>query len=301
MLRAYAVRKYLRIPVVLHRTAIRAAQHDALNLAQSAAYSSMVSLFPALIIVAAIIALLPDTAPVRGQLGAVVTRLIPPDVVPLLEGYFTPSSQQHLKSAHALILALIVSITGAATVITTFMEGLRRAHDLPYDCWTFWGRRIRAYLLVPLSLVPLGIASTVVVFGQIITVWIAQHVGSEVRQPVYIFAITLRWIIAFTGSVGVIAVLYHMGTPLRQPWRRVLPGAITATAMWFLITLVFGWYVTRFANYTQVYGSLGAGIALLFWLYFVSLSVICGGEFNEQYYQHMYLDGSSKKQSNSTV
>ena len=50
--------------------------------------------------------------------------------------------------------------------------------------------------------------------------------------------------------------------------------------MWFLTTLAFGWYVTRFANYSQVYGSLGAGIALLFWLYIVSLSVLCGAEFN---------------------
>ena len=50
--------------------------------------------------------------------------------------------------------------------------------------------------------------------------------------------------------------------------------------MWFLATLVFGWYVTRFANYSQVYGSLGAAIALLFWLYIISLCVLCGAEFN---------------------
>lgn len=56
-----------------------------------------------------------------------------------------------------------------------------------------------------------------------------------------------------------------------------------ATAMWFLTTLVFGWYVTRFANYSEVYGSLGAGIALLFWLYIISLSVLCGAEFNAQF------------------
>ena len=68
-----------------------------------------------------------------------------------------------------------------------------------------------------------------------------------------------------------------------RTWRAVLPGAIVATAMWFLTTLAFGWYVTRFANYSEVYGSLGAGIALLFWLYIVSLSVLCGAEFNAQF------------------
>jgi membrane protein len=53
--------------------------------------------------------------------------------------------------------------------------------------------------------------------------------------------------------------------------------------MWFLTTLIFGWYVTRVANYSAVYGSLGAGIALLFWLYIVFISVLVGAEFNEQY------------------
>jgi membrane protein len=103
---------------------------------------------------------------------------------------------------------------------------------------------------------------------------------------VYIVASLLRWLVAFAGSTGLIALIYHMGTPIRQPWRRVLPGALAATAMWFLTTLVFGWYVTRFANYSQVYGSLGAGIALLFWLYIVSLSVFFGAEFNSEFHLH---------------
>ena len=260
----------------------------------------MVSLFPALIVTASIIALLPDTAPVRAQLGTLIGRFLPYDVVPLLESYFAPSTQ-HTKSTHALIVAFLVSISGASAVITTFMEGLRRAHRLPDDCWTFWRRRARAFALVPLSLVPLGIASTLVVFGHIFVAWITHYVAPELRGPVYVIAFIVRWIVAFTGSVGLIALLYHMGTPVRQPWRRVVPGAITATAMWFFTTLVFGWYVTRFANYNQVYGSLGAGIALLFWLYIVCFSILCGAEFNEQFARHFPSNGTVEKQTNSTV
>ena len=62
--------------------------------------------------------------------------------------------------------------------------------------------------------------------------------------------------------------------------------------MWFLATLIFGWYVTRFANYSRVYGSLGAGIALLFWLDIISLSVICGAEFNTQFNAQLFSYGS---------
>jgi membrane protein len=293
------VRQFLRIPVALHRTAIYAAEHDVFNLAQSAAYSAMVFLFPALIVMAAIIALLPDTAPVRAQLGTLIGRFLPYEVLPLLESYFAPAP--HTKSTHALIVAFVVSITGATAVITTFMEGLRRAHGLPYNCWTFWGRRTRAFALVPLSLVPLAIASTLVVFGHILIARITHYVAPELRGPVYVIAFLVRWVVAFTGSVGLIALLYHMGTPVRQPWRRVVPGAIAATAMWFITTLAFGWYVTRFANYTQVYGSLGAGIALLFWLYIVSLSILCGAEFNEQFWRPLPRNGIVENQTNSTV
>ncbi len=252
--------------------------HDVLNLAQSAAYSAIVALFPTLLVAAALVTLLPDAAPIRTQLGDFFDRVLPSEAVPMLDSYF--DTTQRARSARVLVLSFIVSFSGASSVIATYMEGLRRANDLPFDCWSFWSRRARAYALVPLSLVPLSVASALIVFGHLLIAWIAGHVGPSIRTEVYVIALILRWTAALLGSVGLIALIYHMGTPARQPWRQVLPGAIAATTMWFLTTLAFGLYVTRFANYSQVYGSLGAGIALLFWLYLVSLSVFFGAEFN---------------------
>jgi membrane protein len=262
---------------------LRAARHDVLNLAQSTAYSAMVSLFPALIVVAAVISLVPDTAPIRFQLSAFFDRILPPDVSPLLEGYFVDSPHSP-RSTHALMGAFLVGLIGASSVLATLMEGVRRANDLPTDCWTFWQRRRRALLLVPLSLIPFALASLLIVFGHFFTEWLSVHLMPFARTPFYIAALLIRWCIALIGSIGIIGLIYHMGSPMRQSWRRVLPGAVVSTVMWFLSTLVFGWYVTRFANYSQVYGSLGAGIALLFWLYIISFSVLCGAEFNTEFY-----------------
>jgi membrane protein len=273
----------LRIHVICQRSILKAMEHDAFNMAQSAAYSAMVALFPALIVAAAMIAVLPDNTPIRSQLGAFFDRILPPDVMPMLDAYFDAHSS---KSAQAIILAFFVSLTGASSVIATYMEGLRRANDLPDNCWTFWGRRARSFALVPLSLIPLGIASFFVVFGHFVTMWLAYSVMPSMRTEVYVIASIVRWMVALAGSTGLIALIYHMGTPARQPWERVIPGAVAATAMWFLSTLIFGLYVTRYANYSQVYGSLGAGIALLFWLYLVSLSIFVGAEFNMQFYLH---------------
>src|ERR1700722_19636687 len=166
-------------------------EHDCLNLAQSTAYSAIVSLFPALIVAAAVISLLPDTAPIRFQLSLFFDRVLPSDVSPLLETYFVESP--HNTSTRALAVALVVSVTGASSVLVTLMEGVRRANDLPADCWTFWQRRLRAFLLVPLSLLPFAVSSTIVVFGQFITESLAVHIIPSARTPIYAIALFIRW------------------------------------------------------------------------------------------------------------
>ena len=307
-------RWYPPLSRVFHRTLLAVIDHDCLNVAQSTAYSAIVALFPALIVAAAVIGLLPDTAPVRFQLAAFFDRVLPPGVSQLLDAAFeiTP---MHTHSVRALFSAGIVSFLGASNVIATLMEGFRRARDLPVDSWTFWQRRRRTFELVPLCLAPLAILSILIIFGHAVTGWLVLIIGPELRAPIYGITLLIRWIVALAASVGLIGLIYHLGVPdkpspsrSRRPgasrdihrlaginttaallktfaprtWRALLPGAIMATAMWFLTTLAFGWYVTRFANYSEVYGSLGAGIALLFWLYIVSLSVLCGAEFNAQ-------------------
>jgi membrane protein len=286
------VRRFLRIPAIFHRAFLNALDHDFFNLAQAAAYSAIVALFPVLIVAAAIIAFLPHTAPIRAQLREFFTPVLPPDVTPLLQSYFDTSPPHDATSSrrYPFIFAVLISVYEASSVISTYMEGIRRSHGLPPSCWTFWSRRGRAFALVPLSLVPFGIASALVVFGHFITSWLAGNVMPSVRTPVLLFALLVRWTVALTGSVGLIALLYHMGTPIRQPWKRVLPGAFIATIMWFLATLGFGWYVTRFANYSRVYGSLGAAIALLFWLFIISLCVLYGAELNVQFHHHFNGD-----------
>ena len=286
----YLLQGYKVLTRALHRTFLGVVEHDVLNIAQSTAYSAIVALFPALIVAAAVVGLLPDTAPVRAQVAAFFDRVLPPGVASLLDVAFG-NSPNHTHSLRALVSAGIVSFLGASNVIATLMEGLRRAEGLP-DTWTFWERRRRAFRLVLLALVPLAIISILVVFGHAITTWLASSFGPEVRATIYGITMLVRWVIALGASVSVIGVLYHQGVPdppdssqggAARSWRAVLPGAIMATLMWFFTTLLFGWYVTRYANYSEVYGSLGAGIALLFWLYIISLSVLCGAEFNAQF------------------
>jgi membrane protein len=297
MLRRYAV-----VARAMHLSVWSALDHDCLNVAQSTAYSAIVALFPALIVAAAVIGLLPDTAPVRMQLAEFFDRVLPAGVSALLDAAFE-NAPKHTHSVRALVSAGVVSFAGASNVIATLMEGLRRARGLPRDGWGFWRRRRRSVELVPLSLVPLTIASLLVVFGHAVTGWLVTSIGPEARAPIYAAALLLRWALAVSASIGLIALLYHMGVPEERVgvaaergggragsqgwWWTSLPGAVLATGLWFPATLIFGWYVTRFTNYSEVYGPLGAGIALLFWLYIISLSVLAGAEFNVHFNAQM--------------
>jgi membrane protein len=272
---------------MLKRVVARMLEHDGLNLAQSAAYSAMVALFPALIVAAAAVVLLPDANALKQEASEFFDQVLPANVFPLLTAYFVntgPDGQPH--TTRVLVTAALVSLLGGSSSIATLMEGLHRASGLPFDCWSFVQKRSRALLLVPLSLVPLAIASVLVVFGRWMSEWVAEHLITSVRPAFFGVALAVRWTIALGGVAGVTALIYHLGVPrtgrhaVGRTWQSTLPGAVLATAMWFASTLIFGWYVTRVANYSLVYGSLGAGIALLFWLFLVFLSVLCGAEFN---------------------
>jgi membrane protein len=86
--------------------------------------------------------------------------------------------------------------------------------------------------------------------------------------------------IAVSAMVVITAVVYYFGPNRKQTLRWVLPGAALATALWLLSTLAFGWYVRHIANYNVLYGSVGAGLALLVWMYVWSVIALFGCEFN---------------------
>jgi membrane protein len=160
------------------------------------------------------------------------------------------------------------------------MEGFRRAYQLRRDDWGFWQRRVRALLLVPIVLVPLSLATLVIVFGRQIEAWMIDNADHELRFIVLIFWRLVRWVVALSTSVTVLGALYHFGTRRREHWAWVAPGALAATLLWFPATLAFGWYVTRIADYSMFYGPFGAAIATLVWLYITAFSALLGAELN---------------------
>ena len=252
-------------------------EHDVLNTAKAAAYSGMLMLFPALTVLTTLLAQVPEGTTLVGEIRASFEQFLPADSMSLLQSSMETRS---IHSAQLVISAVSFSVFAGLGMTLSLMEGFRRAYHLPQQEWGFWQRRIRALLLVPIVLVPLALATLVLVFGRQIEAWMIDNADHEMQGVVLIFWRLVRWAISTAASVAVLGALYHFGTKRKEHWAWVGPGALAATLLWFPATLAFGWYVTRIADYSMFYGSFGAGIATLVWLYISAFSALLGAELN---------------------
>jgi membrane protein len=262
----------------LRRAAWNAFRHNAFTTAKAAAYSAILSLFPAMLVGTTLLALGPESDTLTDIRWAFYD-ILPPDTMNLVQSYFQIN---HTRSVRLVWSATAVAILASSGFMLSLMEGFRRAYRLPRGTWGFWRERIVAFGLIPITLVPMLFATMTIIFGHQIERWMIDNADHDMRLYVLFLWRMERWMIALLTSVAVLGVVYHFGTPKTQDWRRVLPGALLATVTWFLFTLLYGLYVTRFADYSFVYGSLSAVVATLVWLYMVSMTILIGAEFNAQ-------------------
>jgi membrane protein len=260
----------------------QALAHDVMNTAKAAAYSGVLMFFPALLVVTTLAAQVEAGPSLVGETRMVLQQFLPADTISLVQSSILA---HQIHSGRIILSATALSLFAGLGVMLSLMEGFRRAYRLPPEGWSFWGRRVRGLMLVFIALIPLALASMLIVFGRPIEHWMIINAAHELRHIVIFFWRVIRWAISFAAILAVLTALYHFGTKRTEHWLRVLPGAITGTFIWFPSTLAYGWYVTSLSNYTSIYGSFATGIATLVWLYITSFSVLLGAELNGVLYR----------------
>jgi membrane protein len=253
----------------------RAFEHDAFAIAKASAYSSILTFFPALLVVGSVMATVRRGDVYLREISYALGRIMPAGSATALS-YLRSTAH---RPVGLLISTSLLTIWTASGVIISWMEGFRRAYQLP-KTWGLLQERLIAMSLVLMAGLPLTFATILVAFGSRIETRILFHIGHEFGPLVLLLWGLMRWAIAILTSIAVVQLIYHNAVPRTQPWHSVLPGAVLATAMWLGATALFGWYLQRYADYSIIYGSLGAGIALLVWMYLISLVVLIGAEFN---------------------
>jgi membrane protein len=274
----------LRFLRLLRLALWRAFQHDAFSIAKASAYSSILTFFPALLVLGSLLATSRKGAPYLREISYALSRILPAGSNTAMN-FLRGASQ---RPVGLLVTASLLTLWTASGVMISWMEGFRRCYELP-KIWGLVKERLISFALVVLAGLPMTFSTLLIAFGSKIETRILFYTAHEFSPYILLMWTSIRWLIATLTSIAVIALIYHNAVPRTQPWHSVIPGATLATGMWFSSTLLFGFYLQHYADYSIIYGSLGAAIALLVWMYMVSLVILVGAEFNAMLFPRAML------------
>src|ERR1700727_107938 len=225
----------------------RAFQHDAFSIAKASAYSSILTFFPALLVVGSLLATSRKGAPYLREISYALSRILPAGSYPALS-FLRGASQRPVS---LLITASLLTLWTASGVMVSWMEGFRRCYELP-KVWGLVQERLISFLLVVFALVPMTFSTLLVAFGSKIESTILFYTAHEFSAYILLMWTCIRWLIATLTSIAVIALIYHHAVPRTQPWHSVMPGAMLATILWFATTVGFRAYLQTFANFASM-------------------------------------------------
>lgn len=268
---------------LLRRTLLSAFDDNCFGIAKGAAYSALLSFFPVLTSAATIL-LQTRAELVSRMLEDALSQIVPPGTEDLVVQQFRITGARPLA---LLVVANLISLWAAASVIKSLIEGFQAAYRVPRNRGFLHGSGV-AMALVLLAAIPLLFASLLILFGGQVeqAVLNTMKVDPVLTPFAWVWELVsriARYVLAFATTVLVTSILYYFGPYRKQRWQYVWPGAILATVLWLLATSGFAWYARNIWHYNVLYGSVGAGIALLVWMYLMAAIALIGCEFNAEY------------------
>jgi membrane protein len=279
---------------LLRRAFIAAYEDSCFSIAKGAAYSFLLSLFPVLTAMTSLLVQARAQSVVH-VMARFLAQVVPPGTEDIILSRLRDRGARPISLP---VAALILSLWAGSGAMMSLMEGFQAAYRIPSGR-PFVKQRAMGIFLVLIAAAPAVLASSLIIFGnrgeQAIIQWIGvSHDGYELSSPVEALWHIARYVLAFCTTTFVTGLLYYFGPnyrpePQRAPgfsasrFMRVWPGALLATVLWMAATAGFAWYVGhRISNYNIFYGSIGAVIVLLIWMYLIACIALVGCEFNAE-------------------
>jgi membrane protein len=247
--------------------------------AAALSYYFVLSVFPLLIFVAAVVAYLPVSS-LFNQIVGVLATVVPPDSMGVVRNILA----HVLLSRHSglLTFGIVFTIWSASSGFAAMIEALNVTYDVP-ETRRLWTTRALAVGLSFLVGTLLVIALLVLIAGPKFGGWLAGTVGlSPAFAAIWPY---LRWSVATGFTVLAVELLYFWAPNMRQKFLRTLPGAVIAVGGWIGLSYLLGIYFSDFANYNATYGTLGAAIAFSVWLFWSNFIMLIGAEINAKLLQ----------------
>lgn len=265
---------------ILRHATVLAYEENCLSVSKGAAYSALLSLFPVLTTIAAILVQM-QARPVLRVIENFLAQVAPPGTEDLFLSRFAEAGR---RPASLLVVAVLLSLYAASGVMLSLIEGFNGVYHVPVNRNFLRNRGVAALLVFSAALPAIG-ASVVILFGNRTEEWALYGLsGIPATQPlttgVLLAGRVVKYAVSSATVIIVTLLLYKLGPNRPQRWRDLWPGAIVATVLWFLATLGFAWYVRNMAGYNVMYGSVGAVIALIVWMYLLAVISLYGCAFN---------------------
>jgi membrane protein len=261
---------------ILKRTWSQMSEDNVSMLAGGVAFFAMLSIFPALTAMVSLYGLVADPATVEQQVAA-LGSVLPAEAVGIISEWLHNLVQEPpQKFGISLIISVALALWSARTGTGMLMTAVNICYG-EKETRNFIWFNLQALILT------LGL----VLFGILALVFVAVVPALLNLLPLpdaWKTALGLgRWPILAVLVTVALAAIYRYAPDRADPkWRWVTVGSFIATVLWITASVGFSIYVSQFGNYDETYGSLGAVIILLFWLYITSYVVLAGGEMNAE-------------------
>jgi membrane protein len=257
---------------------------DCLGRAAQLAYYFLFALFPFFLFLTTLLGYLP-IPDLLDRIMDGLAELLPGDALRLVQD----NIHQLVTGERGGLLSfgILAALWTSSSALTAIIDSLNRAYGVE-EGRPFWKvRGIAIALTVGLSAFII-VALVLLTFGPQLGRWVADLVG---LGEVFAFSWNiLRWPVIVGLLIIAMAMLYYFAPDVEQEWQWITPGSALAVIGWLLSSLGFAFYVNNFGSYNATYGSIGAVIVLLTWMYVSGLFVLIGGEINAEI-EHASQDG----------
>ncbi len=248
--------------------------HNIFNGAAALAFFLLLAIFPAAIFLLTLLPYL-SIPHLEEAIMELLRQALPGDSAGLFAG-----AVHHVitgKKGGLLVFGLIFMLWSASAGIYAIMEELNAAYGVR-ESRPFWKVRAAAMLLMLLFVLLVVGSLSLVIFGGMVQAWVASIIGWS--RPLLLLFATLRWVIIGASLLLGLSVIYRFGPDVQLKFRFISPGNVAGACLIILASIGFRFYVSIFGNFSATYGSLGAIIILMLWLYFAGIALLVGGEID---------------------
>jgi len=268
---------------ILWRTWKESDEDQIVNVSAGVAFFGVLALFPGMAAFVSLYGLFANVGDAQKQLAA-LTGVLPADSLTLIGKEMTRIAEAKTASLSlTFVLSFLLSIWSANAGIKSLFTGLNVAYE---------EREKRGFLR--LNLISLAFTLAVLAF-------LALAMAAMVAAPVAIETLhldpgsrilaALRWPVLLLVTMGALSLLYRFGPSREHPrWRWVTTGGLVAALGWLVVSLLFSWYVGAFAHYDVTYGSIGAVVGFMTWMWLTVTVILLGAELNAEVEHQTALD-----------